>query len=117
MNNKRALGSEMETLAVKHLEAKGYCILERNYYIRDAEADIIAFENNILCFIEVKYRFSSAYGSAEEAITPLKMRRMIKLAKVYLMKHPSFADMEIRFDVIAINGNDINLIKGAFEAY
>lgn len=116
MKNLRLLGNRMEEKAVRYLEAEGYHILERNFYLRDAEADIIALEKNVLCFVEVKYRSSDRYGTAEEAVTPQKIRRLIKLAKVYIMKHPKYVDREIRFDVVAINGDHYQLIKGAFDA-
>lgn len=117
MKNLRQIGSQKEDLAARYLIEHGYNILERNLYIRDAEADIVAMDGDVLCFVEVKYRADNSHGLAEEAITPNKMRRMIKLARVYLMKNPKYNDFEIRFDVVAINGNDINLIKAAFEAY
>ncbi len=116
MVNKRAIGSEMEKVAVRFLLGKGFRIIERNYYIRGGEADIIATDGSTLCFIEVKYRATDEFGTAEEAVTPVKQRRLIKLARVFIMKNPMYADFDVRFDVIAINGNEINLIKGAFDA-
>ncbi|MBQ8281261.1 MAG: YraN family protein [Lachnospiraceae bacterium] len=117
MKNLRQIGSQKEDLAACYLVEQGYNILERNLYSRDAEADIIAMDGEILCFVEVKFRADDSYGLAEEAITPNKIRHMIKFARFYLMKNPQFNVFEIRFDVVAINGNDINLIKGAFDAY
>lgn len=114
--NLRLLGSRMEEKAVRFLEAEGYHILERNYYIRDAEADIIALDKKVLCFIEVKYRSDDRFGTAEEAVTVGKIKKLVKLARVYLMRHKEYAEREIRFDVVAMNGTDCHLIKRAFDA-
>ncbi len=116
MENKRAVGTKYEQLAMEYLEENGYRILEHNFYSNSGEADIIAVEGRTLCFVEVKYRRNSRYGTAAEAITPYKIRRCIKTAKVYLMKHREFADFNVRFDVVAIDGEHIELIKSAFEA-
>lgn len=113
--NKRLLGSEKEQVAVSCLEASGYTILERNYYIRGAEADIIALDNNTLCFIEVKYRRNNEHGLAEEAVTMSKQKKIIKLARYYLMMHPEYGSRDIRFDVVAINGENVRVIRSAFE--
>lgn len=115
MQNLRKLGGEKEELAVSYLKNQGYIILDRNVYTRDAEADVIAMDGEVLCFIEVKYRRNNKFGTAEEAITPSKIKKIIKAARVYLLKHPKYNNYEIRFDVVAINGDEIRLIKAAFE--
>ncbi len=115
--NKRLLGNEKEHIAVKYLETFGYKILERNFYIRGAEADIIAIDNNTLCFIEVKYRHNDKHGLAEDAVTLTKQNRIIKLARYYLMTHQELEHLDVRFDVVAINGSELKLIRAAFEAF
>ncbi len=115
MENKRQVGTKYEQLAMEYLEKSGYKILEHNFYSNFGEADVIAFEGKTLCFVEVKYRKSNRYGTAAEAVTPYKIRRCIKTARIYLMKHKEFAGLNIRFDVVAIDGEHIELIKNAFE--
>ncbi len=105
----------MEDLAVDYLHKNGYIILERNFYTRRGEADIIALDGDVLCFIEVKYRKDDTYGTAAEAVTPRKQMRIIKTAKVFLSGNERFNDYSIRFDVLAIDGDRISLIEGAFE--
>lgn len=114
--NKRLLGNEKEQIAVKYLESFGYKILERNFYIRGAEADIIAIDNKTLCFIEVKFRRNDKHGLAEDAVTLTKQKRIIKLARYYIMTHQELEHLDVRFDVVAINGSELSLIKSAFEA-
>ena len=86
----------------------------RNFYFKGGELDLIAQEEEYLCFIEVKYRTDDRYGLPEEAITPLKMTRMRNGAKQYLyVKHLPF-DTPCRFDVISVYGTEITWIKDAF---
>jgi putative endonuclease len=117
MDNKRKVGSFYEELTMEHLKKQGYIILEHNFYTRTGEADIVALEGEYLVFIEVKYRATSRYGSAAEAITPYKMRRIINVARFYCVKNKQYAKRPIRFDVVAIDGSEISIIKNAFEAY
>jgi len=107
----------METLSMDYLKKHGYRILQRNFYTRNGEADIIATEDGTLCFVEVKYRRTNAFGTAAEAVTKTKQERLIKTAKVFILKNQRFADKNIRFDVLAIDGDKIDLIKGAFDAF
>jgi putative endonuclease len=52
--NKRQLGTQKETVAAAYLEKEGYEIVERNYYTRHGEIDIIAKEEEYIVFVEVK---------------------------------------------------------------
>ena len=113
--NKRKLGSEKEKAACAYLEAAGYHILERNFFCRAGEIDIIAKDGEILCFIEVKYRGGTAQGGAAAAVTYSKQRAVSKAALFYLMKHNMSADAAIRFDVVTIDGDTHNIIKNAFD--
>ena len=53
---KRDVGGQKETLAVLFLEKQGFRILDRNYYTRHGELDIVAMDGEYLVFAEVKYR-------------------------------------------------------------
>ena len=112
--NKRAIGKKIEDSTIKYLEDCGYQILERNYQIISGEIDIIARESSYLVFLEVKYRKNKSMGYAQEAVTIHKQRKIIQTAKHYLLTHGISFDVPCRFDVVAVNGSEITVIKDAF---
>lgn len=112
--NRRETGSRYEEITAKLLENQGFEILERNYRCRKGEIDLIAKESGYLVFIEVKYRRNSRKGFAAEAITEAKQKRICRVADDYLMRHGIFPDTGIRFDVAAIDGERLHILKNAF---
>lgn len=114
MENKRAIGREKEQLAQEYLKAQGYQIVEKNFYTRFGEIDIIARDGAYLVFLEVKYRRSAAGGYPAEAVDRRKQQRIYRAAQYYLYKRGLPADIPCRFDVAAIQGDEITLIKNAF---
>ena len=111
--NKRSIGNEYEDRAVSYLENSGYVIVERNFYCKQGEVDIIAKDKEYLVFVEVKYRRDTKKGYPTEAVNYRKKQRIIKAAKYYLYKN-GYDNQSVRFDVISITGNEIELIKDAF---
>lgn len=115
-NLNKSIGSYGEDIACDFLIKEGYKILQRNFYCTIGEIDIIAFHNNILCFIEVKTRFSTKYGYPVEAITKYKSLKLKKLAEFYIIKK-GLTKHFVRFDALEVflNTNDdrfrFNLIK------
>lgn len=100
--NKRSIGEEGENIAVGHLIKNGYKILKRNFRVgRMGEIDIIAFSKGYICFIEVKARSSTLYGTPAEAVGRSKQSSILRLANIYLSQNNSF-DQNVRFDVIEI---------------
>lgn len=114
MKNHREVGNEFEDVAAVFLEENGYEILERNYRDRLGEIDIIAKNGIELVFVEVKYRRTLEKGDPTEAIHLLKQRKIRNAAKGYLYRHRLGEDIPCRFDVVAILGEEIRLIKDAF---
>jgi len=112
--NKRETGSKYEKIAADYLTKEGYEILEMNYRCRNGEIDLIAKDGDYLVFCEVKYRSNSLKGHSLEAVDWKKQRRIIGCAQFYLMKH-ALEEWPIRFDVVGIYGEEICLIKDAFE--
>lgn len=96
-----------EQLAVEYLKKQGFKILERNFRIRGGEIDIIALDPSAgsgqvtLVFIEVKTRRSSEFGTPFEAITPWKLRALIKTAQFYSIKNPNLPEL-MRIDAVGI---------------
>jgi len=114
MSNKRInLGRKGEDISVKFLKKQGYKIMERNYRCSLGEIDIVAKDKNILCFVEVKTRKTKEYGLPEEAIDEHKQKKLAKVALVYL-KEKKIYKQDLRFDVVSVYSNHIELIKDAF---
>ena len=114
MHDPKSLGRQGEDMACGFLQARGYRIIQRNWHCRAGEIDIIAREGKYLCFVEVKTRDSVRCGMAEEAVDFRKRKRLSKLACLYLSDH-KLEEVPVRFDVVAISGNQPHLIQDAFQ--
>ncbi len=113
--NKRETGAKYETLAVEYLQERGYEILKQNFRCKQGEVDIIARDGKYLVFIEVKYRSTSRSGCAVSAVSYKKQQTISRVAAFYLLKHRLSDSTPCRFDVVAIDGERIQLYKNAFE--
>lgn len=112
------LGKRGEDIAARFLLEKGLALITRNYRDKFGEVDIIAKDRETLVFVEVKTRRSNRFGLPEEAVTPAKQQKIIRVASNYLVQH-QLLDAPVRFDVIAITidqGNpQITHLVSAFE--
>lgn len=113
--NKRELGSIKEEQVCKLLEQYGYIILECNYRVRQGEIDIIARQEEYLVFMEVKYRSSTSYGTAIEAVDYRKCQQISKVALYYMKKHNITEEQAVRFDVAAMDGENVTIVPNAFD--
>lgn len=119
MGSNRKMGEIGEKAARDYLERLGYRIIDTNFRTRIGEIDLVAYDGNILAFIEVKTRSSSRYGTPGEAIDWKKQRKLNKLALLYLSKNRVLYS-QIRFDAVEVIVRDeqvrrIYLIKDAFQ--
>ncbi len=112
--NKRSLGADKEQMAAEYLTAQGMRIVARNFRGRQGEIDIIGYEGNYLVFVEVKYRKNKAYGSAAEAVGSRKQQQICKVADYYRFLHHLSDETKVRYDVVAIEGEEIQWIPNAF---
>lgn len=112
--NKRAVGTLYEKQACEYLKNKGYKILICNYRCKCGEIDIIAEDGAYLVFCEVKYRKTGKKGNPLEAVTLSKQRTISKCAMMYMLSH-GLTEVPCRFDVVGILGDEITLLKNAFE--
>ena len=89
-----------ESLAVDFLKKSGFQILQRNWRYKRAEIDIIAKDDEVLVFIEVKTRTSTNFGEPAEFVTSRKEQLIIDAAAAFMesINH----EWEIRFDVIGV---------------
>lgn len=118
--SKNDIGARGEDAAAAYLERIGMTLVERNWRCKAGEIDIVALDHEDLVLIEVKTRRTDRKGSPEEAVSPAKQKRLVRLARAYAA-HAGLDAPTIRFDVIAISpiAEDRALLrhhKGAFEA-
>ena len=114
--NKRQVGFDKENVASAYLERCGYRIIQKNFYCKAGEIDIVAEDDGYLCFVEVKYRENAENGFPEEAVNMLKARKITRSAMFYMIRYGIPDDYPVRFDVVSILGNEITVIKNAFDA-
>lgn len=114
--NKRQVGFDKEKAASAYLENSGYRIIQKNFYCKAGEIDIVAEDDGYLCFIEVKYRENAENGFPEEAVDIRKARKITRSAIFYMTRYGIPEDYPVRFDVVSILGKEINVIKNAFDA-
>lgn len=95
------LGKLGEEMAMAFLEKNGYVILECNWVYQKAEIDIIAQKENILAIVEVKTRSTIDFGLPQDFVKPKKIQLLVKAVNEYVITND--LDLEIRFDIIAIN--------------
>jgi putative endonuclease len=110
-----------EDAAAAFLERVGMQVEARNWRSSAGEIDIVARDGDELVFIEVKTRRSERAGTAEEAVSVAKQRRIVRLAREYVASNDDDPRRGIRFDVVAIRviGEDRALLRhyrAAFEA-
>ncbi|WP_298834904.1 YraN family protein [uncultured Piscinibacter sp.] len=117
----KAIGDAGEDLALAHLRRAGLELVERNYRVargphaRGGEVDLILRERDgTLVFAEVRARRSAAHGGAAATVGTAKQRRIVLAARHYLMRWAS--PPPCRFDVVAIDGGQVQWLRGAFDA-
>jgi putative endonuclease len=103
MRVKDAVGRFGEDLAATYLHDAGLTIVERNWRCSDGELDIVARDGEVLIFVEVKTRSSTAFGDPAEAVNPVKANRLRKLALRWLAEHRDIPYWsQLRFDVVSV---------------
>ncbi len=117
----KKVGDAAEAKAWDYLARQGLKLVQRNYRVAGgpraagAEVDLIARERDgTLVFVEVRARRSADHGGAAQSVTATKQRRLLLAARHYLMQFAS--PPPCRFDVVAIEGDTLEWIRGAFDA-
>lgn len=114
MVNKRKVGSNYEQIASEYLLDHGYTILVNNYHCKFGELDIIAKKDDIITFVEVKYRKTKSMVDALESVGYRKQVVISKCAK-YFLTVSRLLNQACQFDVIGFDGEELVHIKNAFE--
>ena len=100
--SRKELGALGEQLAVEHLRSLGLRIVARNWRCRYGELDVIAADgDDTVVFVEVKTRTGDGFGGLEQAVTQEKLRRIRRLAGIWLagqdLRWPG-----LRIDVVGV---------------
>ena len=103
----RAKGKLAEDKATLYLENIGFLIIERNFYSRFGEIDIIANKDEVLHFVEVKSGID--YESAILNITKSKLSKIIRTAQVYMKKNS--LDVDFTFDAVIVTPKKIEFVE------
>ena len=105
----RQIGDYHETLATAYLEARGFSIIERNYYAKKlGEIDIIAQKMGIVHFIEVKSAGKPSFDPVYN-ITPAKIRKLVNSAHYYLKAKK--LDVPFCLDALIVREGKVELIE------
>lgn len=112
-------GQISEMRAEQFLIAKGYRILDRNVRLSIGELDLVADDQGVVVFVEVKGRSTEAFGGALSAVDRRKQAKLSKLAAQYLAQR-HWSDKLCRFDVVLVQGKpsapeQIEHIPNAFD--
>ena len=113
------IGDYGEDITIKYLIKSNYKIVMRNFRCRLGEIDIIAFDGDYLCFIEVKTRYGVEFGFPVEAVNRKKQIKIQKVAEFYIYEKNCY-NFSFRFDVVEVvlnntdNDYNVQLIKNAF---
>ncbi|KAB8183251.1 YraN family protein [Lysobacter maris] len=118
--DRRALGAAVEAAARRHLLAAGLRAVAANAHSRGGEIDLVMRDGDSLVFVEVRYRHGAGFGGGAASVDVHKRRRLIRAAHVFLARHPRYADLPCRFDVIEADGDPaaprLNWLRDAFRA-
>lgn len=115
--SKRTIGQSFEDKAKAFLEGQGLTCVARNFLCKVGELDLIMLDQAMLVFVEVRFRSSKNFGGSEASVSYGKQQRLIRAAAFYLKKTYGTRPPMCRFDVVAINGDNVNWIKNAFYAF
>lgn len=112
--NKRKVGSDHENVAAAYLEKQGLRVIDRNFRCRLGEIDLICRQEEYFVFVEVKFRSNDDKGMPQEAVGYAKQKKICKVADYYRLTHGLGESTAVRYDVVAVKGEQIEWIPNAF---
>ncbi len=114
----RQAGDAAETRALQHLQSAGLRLLERNYRTPGrggGEIDLVMqAPDGTLVFVEVRQRAWADHGGAAASVGTTKQKRIVLAARHYLQRWRT--PPPCRFDVVALDGGELQWLQAAFDA-
>ncbi len=114
--NSREKGLYYEKLAEQYLIQHGLKTIERNYFCKYGELDLIMRDGQTLVFVEVKFRKNALRGGANYALSKLKQQRLRRTISHYLAEK-KISNQLMRIDYGAITGepnSTLNWFKNVY---
>jgi putative endonuclease len=103
--NSKQLGNKAEDIAATWLVTQGFLVIERNWLIpKVCEIDIVAIKDNVLFFVEVKFRLNNRHGDGLEYINTKKLAQMELAAESFLQLEPKYEDYDWRLVGLSLSG-------------
>ena len=99
------VGNAAEQAVAEDLVRQGYDILARNWKTKICEVDIIARRDDVVWFIEVKYRRTEKFGDGLQYIGPAKLQHLQRAASLWACQHRY--DGEYTLGAVAVSGDNI----------
>jgi putative endonuclease len=113
-------GKLAEEIAARYLKNQNIKILGKNFHSRYGEIDLIGLDDEVVLFIEVRYRKNEHFLTAVETIDQHKCKKIVITSQYYLNENKKYRSYFCRYDVITITGEFdrpvIEWIKNAFQA-
>lgn len=113
-------GRQGEALAARYLASAGARVLAHNLQCRAGELDLVCLDGAVLAFVEVRLREDARFGGAAASVGPAKQRRLAQAAAYFLPRlsriYFSGRTPLCRFDVVAIEGEQLVWLKGVFNS-
>ncbi|HMS32311.1 MAG TPA: YraN family protein [Candidatus Saccharibacteria bacterium] len=105
--NSKTIGNKAEDAASNWLVKNGFGILARNWQVHgECEIDIVAIKDDVLFFVEVKFRKNDLYGDGLEYIDDQKLEQMELAAEKFLELEPKYEDYDWRLAGLSLSGTD-----------
>lgn len=106
------IGQTAEGAVADHLVQDGYKILGRNWKTKICEIDIVARKDDVIYFVEVKYRAGEQQGSGLEHITPQKLNQIKFAIRVWCQNHTWDGDCRILgAEVSGLGFDNIDIVE------
>lgn len=108
-------GAAAEDRALQHLRQAGLRLVARNVRCKAGELDLVMVQGPVLVFVEVRARTDARYGGASASVDAAKQRRLVQAAGQFLQTRWRGAMPACRFDVVALEGEALVWLPGAFS--
>lgn len=113
---RHARGRAGEQQARQWLEARGMRCLAAGWRCRLGELDLVMQDDSTLVFVEVRSRRAGGLVGALDSVDTRKRDRFVRAARAWLMANPAAAALPARFDIVTLDGEQLDWIPDAFAA-